>query len=504
MQRLRELPLLVVLMVLSGLAMLVPAVHAEVLQADKMARAFVYSALMIFVLAGMLGIVMPAGRRRPGARHQLLAVALPYLVLPPLLALPMLPEEGGGLMLRDAWFDMLAAFTTTGATVFGPPDLAPSVHLWRAIVGWLGGLYILAVSLAVLMPLNLGGMEVMSGHMPGRSAAAHQITEVAGFGARILRFSARIVPLYGGATLTLWVLLMLAGEDGLIAVSHAMATLSTSGISPVGGLAAGHAGLVAECLIFGFMVLALSRWPLTRALGLQRTQSLWQDAELRAAALLLAAVPAIILLRLWWAAAQAGEGQDIGAAFQAWWGLVFMTLSFLTTTGFESANWAPANAWAHQPGAGAVFWGLAILGGGVATTAGGVRLLRVVALFRHSRDELQRLIYPNLIAGQSAATRQIARQGVSMAWVFFTLFGLSLAVTVGLLTIFGQVFENALVLSIAALTNTGPLASVLPEMGQPWVAVDLPGRMVLGVAMVLGRLDILAVLVLFLPDTWRG
>ncbi|MBL4927478.1 TrkH family potassium uptake protein [Fuscibacter oryzae] len=504
MQRLGELPLLVVLMVLTGLAMLVPAFHAEVLQAHRVARAFVYAAIMVFVLAGMLGIVIRPALRRPGARHQLLTVALPYLVLPPLLALPMLPEEGGGLQLRDAWFDMLAAFTTTGATIFGPPDLSPSVHLWRAMVGWLGGLYILVVALAVLMPLNLGGMEVLSGRTPGRGSGAAQITEVAGFGARLMRFSLRIAPLYAGMTLALWILLLLAGEDNLIALCHAMSTLSTSGISPVGGLAAGRAGWPGEVLVFAFLLLALSRWPLTRALGLQRAQPLWHDPELRAAALLLAVVPMVIVLRLWWGAAQAGAGADIAALLRAWWSELFMALSFLTTTGFESANWPQALAWAHQPAAAAAFWGLAILGGGVATTAGGIRLLRVVALFRHSRDELERLIHPNLVTGQYGAARQIARQGVALAWVFFTLFGLSLAATTGLLSLTGQGFENAMIMSIAALTNTAPVVSILPELGQPWAMVDLPGRIVLGAAMVLGRLDILAVLVLFLPDTWRG
>ena len=503
MQRVRELPLLVVLMALCGLAMLVPAIHAEISQSHRVARAFVYAAVTVLVLAGMLGIVVRPARRRPGARHQLLAVALAYVVLPPLLALPLLPEEGGGLQMRDAWFDMLAAFTTTGATIFGPADLSPSVHLWRAMVGWLGGLYILVVALAGLMPLNLGGMEVLTGRTPGRSGAS-QITEVAGFGARLMRFSLRIAPLYAAMTLALWILLLLAGEGNLVALCHAMSTLSTSGISPIGGLSAGQAGWLGEVLVFAFLLLALSRWPLTRALGLQRTQPLWHDPELRTAALLLAVVPGVIVLRLWWGATQAGAGADIAALLRAWWSELFMTLSFLTTTGFVSASWPQALAWAHQPAAAAAFWGLAILGGGVATTAGGIRLLRVVALFRHSQDELERLIHPNLVAGQYGVARQIARQGVALAWVFFTLFGLLLAATTGLLTMTGQGFENAMIMSIAALTNTAPVVSILPEMGQPWAAVDLPGRFVLGAAMVLGRLDILAVLVLLLPDTWRG
>jgi trk system potassium uptake protein TrkH len=505
MTRLKEIPLLVVLMGLAALGMLVPALHAEVMRAHDVARSFVYAAVMVFVLAGMLGFVLMAGPRRHSARSQLLAVAVPYVVLPPLFALPLVPIEGGGLPLRDAWFEMLAAFTTTGAAIYNAADLSPSVHLWRAMVGWMGGLYILIVSLAVLAPLNLGGTEVASGRTPGRSAAGtSQIIEVAGFGARLRRFSYGIAPMYIGLTLTLWVVLMLAGEVNLVALCHAMSTLSTSGISPVGGLAAGQSGWAGEVVIFAFLLLALSRWPLVYALGLSRHQPIWRDPELRTAAVILLIVPVLLLVRLWWGAALAGQGGDLAAAFQAWWGRLFMALSFLTTTGFESAALAPGEAWAHQPPSGAAFWGLAILGGGVATTAGGVKLLRVAALFRHSRDELQRLIHPNAIAGAYGGSRQIARQGIGFAWAFFMLFGLSIAVTTGALTLCGQNFESAVVLAIAALTNTAPLTATVPDLVQPWAAVDLPGRIVLGAAMVLGRLDILAVLVLFMPGTWRS
>lgn len=506
MQRLKELPLIVVLMALAGAAMLLPAAHAEMLRDYRISRAFLYAALMVWVLAAMLGIVLAGRRARPlQARGQILAVAAPYLLLPPLLALPLLPGEGGGLPFRDAWFEMLSAFTTTGATLYGPPDLPPSVHFWRALVGWLGGYYILVVALAVLAPLNLGGMEVASGRTPGRSAAgAAQITEVAGMQQRLARFAAGIFPIYGGMTLLLWVLLLLAGERNLVALCHAMSTLSTSGISPVAGLGGGSSGLAGEVLIFLFLLLALSRWPLLWALGLGRRRRLLQDAELRTAAVVLAVLPVLLLARLWWGAAQAGQGGNLAAALDAWWGRLFMTLSFLTTTGFESAAWRSGSAWAHQAPAGTAFWGLAILGGGIATTAGGVKLLRVATLFRHSVEEVQRLVHPNAVAGAFDGARQIAREGLFLAWVFFMLFATLIAGFTAALTLLGTSFEHGLILSLAALTNTGPLVSTMPDLVEPWAALGTPERIVLGAAMIAGRLDTLALLVLLMPDTWRS
>lgn len=505
MQRLRELPLLVVLMALCGAAMLLPAAHAEMLHDHRVARTFVYAAVMVWVLAAMLAFAL-AGQRPPlRARGQILTVAAPYLVLPPILALPLLSGEGGGLPFRDAWFEMLSAFTTTGASLYGPPDLTRSVHLWRALVGWLGGFYILVVALAVLAPLNLGGMEVVSGRTPGRGASgASQITEIAGMAERMARFAAGIFPIYGGLTLLLWIGLLMAGEVNLVALIHAMSTLSTSGISAVGGLKAGTSGLAGELLIFAFLALALTRLPLVWALGLGRTGRVTQDPELRTALVILLVLPLFLLARLWWGAAASGQGGDFAAALNAWWGRMFMSLSFLTTTGFESASWAPGSAWAHQHPAGTAFWGLAILGGGIATTAGGVKLLRVAALFRHSTDELNRLVHPNSVAGAFGGSRLIAREGIFLAWVFFMLFAMLIAVFVALLTLLGESFESALVLTLAALTNTGPLVTTMPDLVLPWASLGSAERVVLGAAMVVGRLDTLAVVVLLLPDTWRG
>ena len=76
----------------------------------------------------------------------------------------------GFVFFGDAWFEMLSDFTTTGASVFDPTTLPPSVHLWRAFVGWMGGLFTLVTATAILAPMNLGGIEVISGRSPGRGA----------------------------------------------------------------------------------------------------------------------------------------------------------------------------------------------------------------------------------------------------------------------------------------------------------------------------------------------
>lgn len=502
MARFRETPLLILLMAMAGAAMLLPAGHAAILRDHAQARAFLYAALMVFVLCAMLTIATAGRRFRPSARGQLATVAAVYLVLPPLLALPLLPDEGGGLRFGDAWFEMLSALTTTGATLYLPEDLSPTVHLWRAFVGWLGGFYTLIVALAVLAPLNLGGMEVVSGRTPGRGQGAGQIVEVAGIRQRLARFAVQLLPAYGGLTFLLWLLLILAGDASLVALCHAMSTMATTGISPVGGLQGGQAGLAGEGLVALFLLLALSRRLLTLGQG-RDARPLRLDAELRTAAVILVWVVGLLLLRQWAAAIRLEQGEDLGAAVGAVWGNLFMALSFLTTTGFESEYWLRTTLWTGLSPAGMVLWGLAIVGGGIATTAGGVKLLRVAGLFRHATQELDRVIHPNAVAGTMGG-RQIARGGTYLAWVFFMLFACTIGVVTGLLTLTAEPFESALVLSISALTNTGPLAAQMVEIPAPWAEVDGPARVILGAAMVVGRLETLAILALLLPEGWKS
>ena len=159
--RLAELPLLVVLLGLCGILGLVPALYAFGVSNHELARDFLYSALILTVISVMLGIATAAYAPRDPARSHLAALVLAYAVLPFALALP-LAEALPDTTLTNAWFEMISAFTTTGASVYAPDRLADPVHLWRATVGWFGGFLTLLAAYAILAPLNLGGTEVSS------------------------------------------------------------------------------------------------------------------------------------------------------------------------------------------------------------------------------------------------------------------------------------------------------------------------------------------------------
>lgn len=167
-ERLLNTPLLVILGVIAGLAMFIPAAHASINNVHRVAQAFLYSGLIVLIITGMIGLATANWRPRNVVRSQLASLIGAFIVFPLVFALPMsqaLPDTS----LVNAWFEMVSCFTTTGATVYDRPGrLAPSLHLWRALVGWLGGLFVLVTATAILAPMNLGGVEVLSGRAPGR------------------------------------------------------------------------------------------------------------------------------------------------------------------------------------------------------------------------------------------------------------------------------------------------------------------------------------------------
>ena len=191
-------------------------------------------------------------------------------------------------------------------------------------------------------------------------------------------------------------------------------------------------------------------------------------------------------------------------ALMGLWGAVFTVASFLTTTGFVSADWTVAQSWSRLGSPGVVLLGLAVFGGGVATTAGGVKLLRVHALYQHSFREMEKLVQPSSIGGAGREGRRFRRQGAFAAWVFFMLFALSIAVVMSGFSLLSNLdFEEAMILTISALSTTGPLTEVAGSLPLDLSVLSDGARGLLSAAMVLGRLEALALIAFLNPEFWR-
>jgi trk system potassium uptake protein TrkH len=511
MTHLRRLPLLVIFAGLAALLMLLPAGHATIMGNHAVARAFFYSAIVIFLGALMVGIASGAKPPRENTRASVVAMVAGYAILPFLLAIP-LAQMRLGIEYQAAWFDMLSAFTTTGAAPRYPELLPPTVTLWRGLVGWIGGFYILVMASAVLLPMGLGGSEVVSGKTSrgqgGYMGASKTPID------RILDTGLMIFPIYGAMTLILWLALALAGESSFAALVTAMGVISTSGIAAEAGGVAQDSGILGEMIIVLGLTIAMSRhlMPLRAQMGRQTRQKGGQklggqrlgeaqfyDPELRLGLAVVVLTSAALFVYHWFGRTPPSDA----TMMRAIWGGLVLALSFLTTTGFESYSTQMAMDWAGLGSPGMLLMGLAIMGGGVATTAGGLKLLRVYALLRHGERELERLVHPNSLGGAGQDARFIRRAGALNAWVLFMLFALTIGVGTAVMTLTGMDFDPSIAFTISALTNTGPLATSLLDLQLSYAALSPVQMAVLAVLMVAGRLELLVLLAVLSPSTWR-
>ncbi|MCH2077199.1 MAG: TrkH family potassium uptake protein [Rhodobacteraceae bacterium] len=497
-----SLPILVVLSWFSALLMLLPASVALEAGDHASARAFFYNAILVAIVTGMVAIVTQ-GRRGPHpVRAQLLALLGSFLLLPLIFAMP-LRESLGDTSWTNAYFEMVSAMTTTGISVYTDPGrLSEAEEMWRATVAWGGGLLMWSAAVALFSPMGIGGYEVAQRRGPvvglgDQRGQERFATE------RLIRAGGDLFPVFAGLTLALFVALLVAGDPPLTAAVHAMSTLATAGLSPVGGVENASSGRLGELMIAVFFVFALSRRTFATGILGEGSRDIRVDPELRLALTVVLMVSIGLFLRHYVAATQIDETVGFVSALRALWGTFFTALSFLTTSGYTSADWLTARGWSGIDAPGLLLMGLALMGGGVATTAGGVKLLRMYALLKHGQREIGRLVFPNSVGGAGRFARHLRREGAFIAWIVFMLLALSLAVVMLALSAASVNFEASMVLSLAALTNTGPLASYATADPIEVAALSAGAKYVLAAAMAVGRLETLAIVALLNPAFWR-
>jgi trk system potassium uptake protein TrkH len=500
-----RLPLLVKFAGLLSLSMLLPAVHAFAMGRPGEGQAFVLWSAIGLALTTAVALATANRHSSNATRSHLVALLCALALLPALAAQP-LSDALPNARFVNVYVEMVAAATTTGGTLFAPDRLSDSLHLWRALVAWQGGLMILVAAVAVLAPLRIGGFEVTYTARFGQAARLSTEDQSADPERRVTRYFELLFPIYLTLTVVLALILAGLGEDPTRAAIHAMSTLSTSGITAGGGPAGSPTGIAGEVAILAFLVFAVSRQTFATDVPRDQVVRLTQDREIRIALMIVVGVTALLILRHFVSALELTSESSVGVALSAIWGTVFTVLSFLTTTGWESSAWDTARDWSGLETPIVLLMGLTMFGGGIATTAGGVKLLRIYALYEHGRREMHMLVHPHGLEGGSGPRSKIPMRGVEAAWVFFMLFAVTIAVVTLMLTATGLDVTRAMILTVSGLTTTGPLAELALGTGPAAGTGALPdaAKLIWAGVMVLGRLEALALIALFNPDFWRS
>lgn len=483
-QALRQVLFMIGMMVsVLAVTMLAPALVDYLHGERESATAFILSSVIGVFIGGAitLGTRGPVGDMPPRGAFVLIVGA--WLALALCAALP-LRLSGEGLGWTDAIFESISGLTTTGATVITGLDARPpGLLLWRAILQWIGGIGIIVTAMAFWPMLGIGGMQLFQLETGDNSdKVLPRATQIAaGIAAIYLTLTAICFAAY------LWV-----GMEWLPALCHAMSTISTGGFSASDGSMGHYVDLGADLITTVFMVLASLPFALFLLAARGRFDGLFRDAQVRGFLLVIAVatlgLTALLMM------------QDIPTdGIAAWRTASFNAVSIITGTGFATADYGQWGSFAQ-----ASFFVFMFIGGCAGSTTCSVKIFRYQVAGTAIRRYLARLLRPNAIVPMRYNGRPISESILHSVLGFFFVFFAVYAGSAAILSAMGLDLVTALSGAAATLANVGPgLGPIIGPSGTFESLAD-PAKWVLTANMFIGRLEVLAVLVLLSPRFWRA
>jgi trk system potassium uptake protein TrkH len=433
----------------------------------------------------VLGLVLWAiGRLRPtylGVRDGFLVVVLFWVLLSLLGAWPFMLSAR--LTPADAVFESASGITTTGATVItGLDELPKSLLFYRQQLQWLGGMGLIVLGVAVLPMLGIGGMQLYRAEAPG-PLKEEKLTP------RLAETARALWRIYVALTLACALGYWLAGMGLFDAVAHSLATVSTGGFSTHDASIGYFHSAGVEAVGILFMLLAAINFGVHYAVLLRRNPLLWlRDVEARTFLLFVLAVTLFVglILRL-----QGGYVQWHPSLRDA----TFEVVSVVTSTGFGTVDFS------HWPEMLPVLLILiSFVGGCGGSTAGGMKVMRVLLLVRQGALEVRRLIHPHAYQPLRLGRRVVDERLMQSIWGFFAVYMAAFVLLVMLMIHAGLDKVSAFSAVATCMNNLGP---GLGSVAYNFQSVSDFGKLVSVVAMLLGRLEVFTVLVLMSPHFWR-
>jgi trk system potassium uptake protein TrkH len=443
--------------------------------------AFVLSAIICFTVGGLLFQFCKSPKELT-VREGFAIVTFGWTVFAVFGALPYL-ISGSIPSPIDAVFETMSGFTTTGSTILTNIEGLPqSLLFWRALTHWLGGMGIIVLSLAILPMLGVGGMQLFKAEVPGPTADRLK--------PRIQDTAKMLWGVYFLLTVVECILLMFGGMSFFDAICHSFATLATGGFSTRNASVAAYDSSYIDGVITLFMILAGVNFALHFQVLRGKASEFFRSEELRVYLGIIAIATAIVMMSNWYGGIYSQPGENFRYS-------IFQVSSIMTTTGFGTADF---ELWPVLPQY--IFLLLMFIGGCAGSTGGGMKVARIVLLFKHAQVQMFRLIHPRAIRLVKLGKRPVDKEVLHAILGFFALYIGIFVVGSLLVAATGMDFTSAGSAVIACLSNIGPgLGTVGPTDSFAYVPVF--GKWVLIFCMLMGRLELFTVLVLFFPSFWR-
>lgn len=449
------------------------------------ALAIIYSSVVTMSCGALSWWWKLRSQTRIGKREGYLIVVLAWFSIALFSTLPYL-FSGVIPRFHDAIFESVSGLTTTGASVLIDIEAVPKgILFWRSLTQWIGGMGVIVLTVAIFPLLGIGGVELFTAEAPGpTSDKLHP---------RIKETAKRLWLIYVSLTALLMVILYLIGMTFYDAINHALTTMATGGFSTKNASVAHFKAPSIQYTILLFMFLAGTNYTIIYY-GLKgKFAKAWRSEEFKTYILLVIGLVALIGGTL-----SLVNGVPVEQSFRA---AGFQVVSLITTTGFVSADYTSWSPWITT-----VCFTLLFTGACAGSTAGGVKLIRLLVSMKNSIFEFKRLLHPNAMI-RVKVDRKVVPPAVLTHILVFVLvymvtfiFG-SIAMS-AILSDFEAPFLTAIGAVATSLGNVGPAIGEVGPMDN-FALIPPVGKWLLSFLMLLGRLELFTILILFTPYFWK-
>ncbi len=436
----------------------------------------------ILIVLGIPGICIRPDNTRIYAKDGFVCVAASWILMSAFGALPFV-FSGSIPNYIDAFFETVSGFTTTGATVLSEVEsLGRGILFWRSFTHWVGGMGVLVFVLAVIPTDNSRSMNLMKAEVPGPTK---------GKLVPKMRQTARILyGIYIFLTALQTVLLCCTGMPFYDSLVNSFAVAGTGGFSVLNNSIAGYNNPAAEWVMTVFMVLCGINFNMYYFILIRRFSEVFKSEELRTYLLVYLGSVAVIALNILKVTATTGKAiRD--AAFQA--------ASIISTTGFSTLDYD--TLWPSL--AKGVLILLTITGACAGSTAGGLKMSRVLIIIKSSLREIKQVVKPKSVNTVRLDGEAVPESTARGAVNYFALYMMIIVFTTLALSVDGFNFETNLTATLTCINNVGPGFGAVGPAGN-FGGFSFLSKILLSLNMLLGRLEIMPLLILFSPSTFRS
>lgn len=464
-----------------GATMVVPML-ADLLAGNEHWAVFFESAVVTFLFGSLLALACAnAVRDRLSLQQTFLLTTSVWVAMPLFGAIPFLIGAPQATVV-DAMFEAMSGFTTTGSTVFtGLESLPEGILLWRSMLQWFGGIGIIVVAMVFLPELRVGGMQIF------RSEAFETMGKVL---PRAAEIAGRISTIYVVLTIMCGFAYYWAGMTFFDSVNHALTTMSTGGFSTYDASMGAYQG-APEYVAAVFMVLASLPFVRYVQVVAGALTPLFLDVQVRAFMWFLGVTTLLVAFYQ-----LVVNSNPLEPAFRE---ALFNITSIATGTGYASVDY---QLWGAFPMV--LFFFVGLVGGCAGSTCCSVKIFRYQILLSAIRAQIRRIHSPNGVFVARYDGRPVPEEVLSSVMAFFVLFTVSIGITSVLLAMTGLDLVTSVSGAATAIANIGPgLGPIIGPAGN-FAPLNDSAKLILTFAMLIGRLELMVVLVLLTPRFWRA